>query len=159
MSNRYGYRGYISSRPVSGISTPQRVQNLVIRDYTARRGLGFKLSATEYAMSGCYMILSDVLKELAELEGIVLFSLFMLPANATKRREIYQTVLSHETELHCALEGLVLRSEKDILQLEDTLMFSQILPSTIFGGRYEKDGAALRGDDDALKALAIAIGR
>ena len=58
-----GYRGYIASRPVRGTSTPQHVQNLVIRDYAARSGLDFKLSATEYAMDGCYLMLEAVLDE------------------------------------------------------------------------------------------------
>ena len=60
-NNRSGYRGYIASRPVRGTHTPQRVQNLVVRDYAARTKLDYRLSAVEYAMPACYMMLDDVL--------------------------------------------------------------------------------------------------
>jgi hypothetical protein len=56
-SNRKGYRGYVFSRSVDNHRVPQHIQNLVIRDYAARRKLHYLLSATEYAMPGCYLIL------------------------------------------------------------------------------------------------------
>ena len=59
MSNRFGYRGYIASRPVRGLAQPQHVQNLVVRDYASRAKLPYLLSATEYAMPGCYMVLES----------------------------------------------------------------------------------------------------
>ena len=79
MSDAGGFRGYIASRPILGNRTAQHVQNLVIRDYAQRHNLLFKLSATEYAMAGCYMMLQQVLQELPQLDGIIAFSMFMLP--------------------------------------------------------------------------------
>jgi len=116
-----GFRGYIGSRPVRGERTPQQVQNLVIRDYTARNGLTFKLSATEYAMPGCYMMLNAVMDELPTLDGIVVFSMFMLPDDEARRRALYSRVLEQGKELHAALENVSLRSEADIARFEDIL--------------------------------------
>src|SRR5882757_7640146 len=59
-----GYRGYVFSRSVDNHRVPQHIQNLVIRDYAARRKLHYLLSATEYAMPGCYLILEQVLADL-----------------------------------------------------------------------------------------------
>ena len=46
MTDRYGYRGYITSRPFLGERAPQHIQNLVIRDYAAKHGLDYLLSVT-----------------------------------------------------------------------------------------------------------------
>lgn len=128
-AKRQGYRGYIGSRPVFGNRTPQHVQNLVIRDYTQRHGLAYKLSATEYAMPGCYMMLHQVLEELPTLEGVVAFTLFMLPRRPERRLAVYRRILAAGAALHTALEGFVLRDEDDIDQLERVwLVQSQHLP-------------------------------
>ena len=116
---RQGHRGYIGSRPVQGNRTPQHVQNLVIRDYAARHGLFFKLSATEYVMPGCYMMLEQVLDELPVLEGIIAYSLFMLPRRADRRHAVYRRVLDAEASLHFAVEGLSLVREADIRRMEE----------------------------------------
>jgi len=127
MSGRGGYRGYIGSRPLFGNRTPQHVQNLVVRDYCQRRGLGYLLSAVEYTMPGCYLMLTDVLNELPSLEGIVAYSLFMLPERAERRRAAYRQVLGAGAGLHFALETLALEREADIARLEDIWLVQQAL--------------------------------
>ena len=125
MSKQSGFRGYIASRPVRGETTQQHVQNLVIRDYAARQKIQFLLSATEYAMPSCYMILESVIDELVSIEGIILFSLFMLPQDRVRRRTIYDRILSTKSILHTALEGVVLRDARDMALVEDLFLVDQ----------------------------------
>ncbi len=125
-----GYRGYIASRPVRGTSTPQHVQNLVIRDYAARNGLDFKLSATEYTMDGCYLMLEAVLDDLANLDGIILYSVFMLPRDPARRNAVYRSVFDSAKTLHGALENLQLSDGDDVQWLEDIFLVAQFAPST-----------------------------
>ena len=138
-----GYRGYIVSRPVRGSHFPQRVQNLVVRDYAQRRKLAFRLSVTEYAMTGCTMMFESLLDELPGLEGIVLFSLFVLPAQRERRLRAYQRVLDAGKTLHAALENLVLATPADIPSWEDIIGVDAVLAATPFGGRYEKTATPL----------------
>lgn len=112
-------RGYIASRPVMGERTPQHVQNLVVRDYARRRGLTFTLSATEYAMPNCFMIFEQVLDDLPHLEGIICFSLFMLPDDASRRAGIWRRVREAGGSLHFALEGLTVACDADFHRVED----------------------------------------
>lgn len=121
-AERIGHRGYVASRAVSGQLTPQRVQNLVIRDYATRKSLIYKLSAVEYAMPSCYMVLEDVIGELPALQGVIAFSLFMLPEREERRRAIYDRVLAAGAEFHAALENLVIASEADIETVEDIFL-------------------------------------
>ncbi|WP_044561718.1 LIC12192 family sporadic carbohydrate cluster protein [Azospirillum sp. B4] len=116
---RFGHRGYISPRPVRGSRVPQHVQNLVIRDYCARQRLSFRLSVVEYVMDSCYLQLQQALDELPQLQGIVAYTLFMLPQRRDRRLAVYDTVLERGGTLHFAVEGLVLASPDDVEQLED----------------------------------------
>jgi len=138
-----GYRGYITSRPVRDSHFPQRVQNLVVRDYAQRRKLPFRLSLTEYAMPGCSMMLESLLGELDTLDGIILFSAFTLPADRERRKGVYQRVLAAGKTMHAALENLVVRTPADVARWDDIIEVDAILPSTPFGGRYEKTATPL----------------
>jgi sporadic carbohydrate cluster protein (TIGR04323 family) len=138
VTSKAGYRGYIGSRPVRGTSFPQRLQNLVVRDYAARRGFTYLLSATEHCMPGSYMMLEDVLAELPRLDGIIAFSLFQLPQRKERRLDVYRRVLGAGASFHAAFEDLALRGEDDIARLEAMLDVNATLPHTPFAGRDEK---------------------
>jgi sporadic carbohydrate cluster protein (TIGR04323 family) len=133
---RDGYRGYIASRPVNGAPYPHKVQNLVIRDYAARKKLHFLLSATEVAVPDSYMMLNDLLARLDQVNGIILFSQFMLPREAARRREIYDRILAAGCELHAALEETALTRAADIDAFESVLTITPHLAATPFAGRF-----------------------
>ena len=119
MTEPKGYRGYITSRPFFGERVPQHVQQLVIRDYCSRRALPFLLSATEYAMPGCFMMLNSVADQLPELDGIVLYSIFMLPTAASARSALYAQARRAGTSLHGALEDFAIVTDDDARRVED----------------------------------------
>ena len=129
MAERAGYRGYMGSRPYFGARVSQHVQNLVIRDYCGRHGFHFLLSATEYAMPDCHMILEQVLDEVSGLDGIVLYSIFMLPPDRDRRLAVYRRVLDAGATLHGAVENLALTDESHIARIEDIWAVQQWLPS------------------------------
>ena len=117
MSER-SFRGYIASRPILGHRTPQHVQNLVIRDFAARRGLAYRLSAAEYAMPSCYLMLEQVLAELESLDGMIAYSLFMMPRDAGRRRRVWRRILDHGAIFYAAVEELRLAEPGDVDRLE-----------------------------------------
>jgi sporadic carbohydrate cluster protein (TIGR04323 family) len=127
MNNKeQGYRGYVGSRSYSGLDFPQQIQNFLIRNYCQKHQLRYLLSATEYRMPGCYMILEEVISAIDTLDGIVLFSIFMLPASSAKRQRIYQKILKASATLHAALEEIAIKSESDIQMVEDILRLNKI---------------------------------
>jgi sporadic carbohydrate cluster protein (TIGR04323 family) len=73
-------------------------------------------------MPGSYMILEDLLDELPKLEGIICYSIFMLPPDEARRRAIYDRVLDAGCDLHAAVEEISLASKDDIRAVEDILM-------------------------------------
>lgn len=125
-AGRAGHRGYIGSRPYFGDRAPQQVQNLVIRDHCQRHGFQYLLSVTEYAMPGCYMMLEEAIGEAPRLSGLVLYSLFMLPARRERRLEVYRRVLAAGATLHGALEDLAVTGPEDIQRIEDIWRVKQL---------------------------------
>ena len=126
VTGRAGHRGYIGSRPYFGERAPQHVQNLVIRDYCQRNKYQYLLSVTEYAMLGCYMMLEEALREAPRLSGLVLYSLFMLPARRQRRLDVYERLLGAGATLHGALEDLTVAGRGDIRRIEDIWRIKQL---------------------------------
>jgi sporadic carbohydrate cluster protein (TIGR04323 family) len=126
MPDKFGYRGYVYSRPILGERIPQAVQNLVIRNYCRQNNFTYLLSATEYAMPECFMILDGVAKELEEIEGLVAYSIFMLPRDRDKRWHIYDSFNKSDCALCGAIEGIVIKNISDAEQFEQTWAVRQI---------------------------------
>lgn len=120
------YRGYIFSREIDGNIIPQRVQNLVVRTLAQQKGDTLLLSAAEYNLENCYMVLNGILSELTEIDGFIFYSLWMLPPDFNKRQELFDQVLSQQAELHFALEGLSLTRPTDVALIEDILLSKQL---------------------------------
>lgn len=143
-SNRHGYRGYICARMGMGRSAPQHIQQLVMRDYCQKKNITFLLSATEYCMPGCTMVLDAVLDELDQLEGIVMYSLALMPESKQKRGELYRRVIEKGCTLHMAVEGHIIRNWDDAHKLEDIFVVKDVLQSQssdMFGWlqRYDQE--------------------
>jgi sporadic carbohydrate cluster protein (TIGR04323 family) len=115
-------RGYIFARPFMGERAPQHVQNIILRDYCQKRGHELLLSATEYAMEDSYMILESVLDDLANIDGIVFYSLYQLPTQSEKRRLVYSRVLDAQKSLHFAVEGMSISNIDEIDSVENCLL-------------------------------------
>ena len=120
-------RGYVTSRPFFGNRVPQHVQNIVIREYCQRHGLAYLLSATEYAMPSCYMMLEDALNELDQIDGIAMYSIFLLPRRQSRRLQIYRRVLDAGASLHGAVESIAIRTAADIQAIEDIWMVQEVI--------------------------------
>jgi sporadic carbohydrate cluster protein (TIGR04323 family) len=121
-------QGYIFSRSFLDERVPQHVQNLVIRDYCERKGCIYLLSATEYAMEHCHLMLKNILNDLESIDGIVAYSLFQLPEDTNERQNIYSKVLANKKSLHFAVEGLEIKSESDKEHIESIWQIRKILP-------------------------------
>jgi sporadic carbohydrate cluster protein (TIGR04323 family) len=122
-----GYRGYIFSRAIRGQIIPQRVQNLVVKSYAEAKGLPYLLSATEYYMPDSFMILDAVVAE-EQPEGIVFYSLHMLPDSPVKRKLLYQKIEKLGIKLHFALENMTLDFSKNFGLVEDIKLVALACP-------------------------------
>ena len=120
------WKGYISSRPMADNFVPQRVQNMVIREYVKSKGRNFSLSATEYYMDDCFMILDALLKEIENFGAIVFYSTHQLPQDENHRKKIFDILLESKKELHFALESISIKSINDVRMMEDLLMAREL---------------------------------
>ena len=132
-----GVRGYIFSRSFLGERVPQHVQNLVIRDYCNKQGLQYLLSATEYAMANSHLILQEVLEELSKLDGIVFYSLFLLPEDKTERDRMINFILKKEKTIYFAVEGLRMSNKTEHERIENILQVKKVLPNCLMKYDYK----------------------
>ena len=121
-------RGYIFSRPFMSERVPQHVQNLVIRDYCKKHDLQYLLSATEYAMAHSHLILQQVLDELPQLDGIVFYSLFLLPGEVQERNRVTQIILNNNKTIYFAVEGLLMSNKEEQERIETIWQVRKTLP-------------------------------
>lgn len=120
------YRGYISSRDCLGVNYPQRIQNIVIRDYCENNKFKFLLSAAEYSMAGSNIILKDLVEELSTISGVVAFSIFQLSENKNKRINFLKIFIKKKKSIHFALERFVVKSDKDVVKLNQIWQIKKI---------------------------------
>lgn len=118
-------QGYIGSREFGGNFVPQRVQNLVIKNYIYLRNDEYILSATEYGLKNCYMMLSALSKELC-CDGIVFYSVFLLPSDLDLRNEYLKTFITRGKTIHFALEGIVIEKDKELEKIHDIFFAKKI---------------------------------
>ncbi len=128
MNKIFFWQGYIFGRVINGNFVPQRVQNLVIRDYAEKNSLNLKFSFAEYYMDDCYMILQDLLQNIKAYAGLVFYSVHMLPDSVNKRKIIYDRFIDNDCGLFFALENLKINTPKDIDLIED-IYLAKVLSS------------------------------
>lgn len=126
MKNRLGLRGYVTSRPFGQYCIPVPLQSLALRDYCQRNNLIYVLPVNENIFPHSYMVLEGMTKGLSDYQGIVMYSLHMLPERQERRREFYQKILEQGCELHIVLEGLVIADKQGVEQIEELVQLNQI---------------------------------
>lgn len=126
-ANRQGYRGYVTSRRFGDYFVPVPVQSLALRDYCARKNKIYVLPVNENDFPHSYMVLDGMVRNLDGFEGIVMFSMFMLPQRPERRRAIYQRILDQDCSLHIVWEGIIVEKPADIERLEELLLLSSLV--------------------------------
>jgi sporadic carbohydrate cluster protein (TIGR04323 family) len=124
--NRQGYRGYVTSRPFGQYCIPVPLQSLALRDYCQRINALYVLPVNENIFPNSYMVLEGMIRDLSDYEGIVMYSMHMLPQRSERRRKIFERVLEQGCSVHIVLEGLVVTGAGDVDRVEELIQLNQI---------------------------------
>lgn len=120
-------RGYIASREWYGQRAPQHIQNIVIREYCRSNNYEYLLSATEYAMENCFLILQELINDLSDADGIIAYSLFQMPIEDSIRRSIFDNFLRRGKEIHFACERLSITNKNQIERVEQIILVQKAI--------------------------------
>lgn len=123
-------RGYIFSRPFLDERAPQHVQNIVIRDFCKKNSFHYLLSASEYRMKDSYSILEELITNSNKIDGIVAYSVLMLPKNQDKRTKILKTLINKKKLFCFAVEEITVRNTADIKKINDMWKIKETLKKT-----------------------------
>ena len=125
-AGKLGLRGYVTSRPFGGFVIPVPLQSLALRDYCTRKSMVYVLPVNENSFPNSYLVLEGLVEDLAAFQGIVMYSMHMLPGRASRRRKIYQRLLAQECSLHLVLEDIAIGSPSDTGKVEELLILARI---------------------------------
>ena len=129
MQNHFGFRGYVTSRGFGGYVIPVPLQSLALRDYCFRNGMNYVLPVNENCFPNSYMVLEGLIKDLSSYEGLIMYSMRMLPLKVDRRREIFKKILDQKCSIHLVLEDFAVRSLGDMEKLEDLVLVDQFASS------------------------------
>lgn len=124
------FRGYISSRKFSdGSFVDQNIQNLVIRKACENNNFLFMLSATEYGMKNCFLMLNQVISEIYKnkFDGIAFFSIDQFPNDKNLRYKIYDIVKKKNKSILISQENMLIKNYTEIENLEELFSIKQLL--------------------------------
>ena len=124
------FRGYISSRNLTdGSFVDQSIQNLIIRRSCEKYDFEYMLSATEYGMKNCFLMLNQVILELkkGKFDGIAFYSIDQLPQNISLRQKIYEVVTKKRKKILISQEDILLNSKKNVEEFENLLKIKLLL--------------------------------
>jgi len=124
------FRGYISSRKLAdGSLIDQNIQNLVIRRACENNNFMFMLSATEYGMKNCYLMLNQVLLEINKnkFDGIAFYSIDQFPLKENLRKNIYNVILKKKKKILISQENIIIKSKIDVEKFENLFSIKSLL--------------------------------
>ena len=123
-------RGYISSRPLNdNVAVDQSVQNMVIRNSCIKRGFTYLLSATEYGMKNCFLILNQILQDLKKnkTQGVAFYSLLQLPKNYEDRKKIYKDTVFKGKKIFFSSENILISNKHNLEKIEEIIRVQNCL--------------------------------
>ena len=126
-------RGYIFSRSFLGERAPQHIQNIVIRDFCKKKFFHYLLSASEYRMNKSYSILKNLISNTNDIDGIICYSLLMLPDNELSRIKILNNLIKKKKFICFAVEDITVKNFKDIKKINHLWKIKETLKKTYLG--------------------------
>ncbi|OIQ19535.1 MAG: hypothetical protein BM556_03360 [Bacteriovorax sp. MedPE-SWde] len=121
MNSEKKWKSYITSDS----NIPQRIQNMIIREYYNDNNIPFSLSATE--LNGCNnIVLETITEDSHNFDAVILYSINSLPNSVKKSKDICEKILNNGTELHFAYEKIVIKDPDNIQQIEDIVLTKKI---------------------------------
>ena len=121
-------RGYIFSRDFSdGSFVDQSIQNSVIRQACEKNLYNFKLSATEYGMKNCFLMLEKLIEDLKSenIDGLAFYSIYQLPAGEIKKK-LFDIVLKKKKKIFFSKQNILVKNKNDINKLDELISLIDI---------------------------------
>lgn len=119
-------KGYTFPREFGGFIVPIPMQSGMLRQYAMDHRLEFHLHVVESILPGSYVIFEDLVRSASSWAAIGMCSIFMLPSNSDRRRQLLCQALRAGCSLHFVLEQLVISHEEQIGNLNDELALGNV---------------------------------
>jgi protein-L-isoaspartate(D-aspartate) O-methyltransferase len=120
---------------VSNSPIPQRIQNLILRDYFDSHGQVFTLAATELNQSNS-IVLKSIIND-AKSDTLVFYSIDSLDLKNSEILDIVKTAMRTNSEVHFAYDNTVIKSADDLKLLDEILTINELSSNNAQGSEVE----------------------
>ena len=87
------------------------------------------LSGVEHRMNSSYVMLNQLLDDAKDIDGIIIYSMFMLPRQREIRNKMIGRLIDNGKEIHAAVEDLILKDSSDYNRLDNIFLVDNVLES------------------------------
>lgn len=118
-------KGYNFGRSFFGERAPEHVQSIINNHYCKKNNYKYLMHSTEYDGPNSTQMLFELLKNVKKYDGLLFYSLLMLPSDAKKRHFVFKKIISNKKEIHFAVENLFIKRKKDISKIDSLFLLSK----------------------------------
>jgi sporadic carbohydrate cluster protein (TIGR04323 family) len=79
-------------------------------------------------MSGCFLMLEQLLDSIETLDGIVCYSLQQLPSDGFKRKQVFRRIIEAGRSIHFAVEGLNVSDWASVRRVDEITQVQSLMP-------------------------------
>ena len=83
----------------------------------------YSLPQAEPVFSINFIQLKSLILDLDSEQGVVMISIFMLPASRNIRKIIYKMILKKRTQIHFVFENIVISNKESFLEVENSFKY------------------------------------
>ncbi len=118
-------KGYNFSRSFFGERAPEQVQTIINKNYCEKNNYSYLMHVTEYSGENSTQMLFELLQNTNDYDGLIFYSILMLPNELKKREYLFNKIIKNKKELHFAVENLVVKNNKDLKKINDIFLLHQ----------------------------------
>ena len=116
-------QGYVKNKSLGPYSLPVKYQNQILKNYCEENNKIYSLPQAEPVFSVNFIQLKSLILDLEPEQGVVMISIFMLPASRNIRETIYKIILKKKTQVHFVFENIVISKKETFLEVENNFKY------------------------------------
>ena len=125
------FKGYVSSRRIAESIIPQKIQNILLRNYCKENGYLLSLSSTEYSPENSFLMLEKTINEIDIYDGVIAYSINQLPSNQKYRNKLLKRIIKKNKAFIFILENICIKDLSHLYKLDQIINLNDVLPYCI----------------------------
>jgi sporadic carbohydrate cluster protein (TIGR04323 family) len=124
-------KGYVSSRKIADSIIPQKIQNMLLRNYCRENNYLLALSSTEYSPDNSFLMLEKTINEIDIYHGVIAYSIYQLPNDKNYRNKLLKKIINKNKIFFFILENICVKNLLHLKELNQIINLNNTLSHCI----------------------------